>query len=249
MLLEDEVDSAISRFHEPDRLVVPIWGFMLLFLGPATITIGYLALYADLGITTSSIIALAVMNGSINGVIAWLTIRLDGHTNDALDHLDAIMGGMEALDSTMAEANEMVESFTTDLEEAKNVFTKVGVDLTGIELEPIAEVVEKLKENKDGFNEILDSLKDIDVTHYINQAKRIDWQSLLDSAEEIMGFVQGRNDGTLSIPSPAVSSVPMPNIVNDIFDEDEEDDSFFRGGLTLAPPPKNLNLTPPRRSN
>lgn len=249
MLLEDEEDSAISRFHEPDRLVIPIWGFMLLFLGPATITIGYLALYADLGITTSSIIALAVMNGSINGVIAWLTIRLDGHTNDALDHLDAIMGGMEALDDTMAEANEMVESFTTDLEEAKNVFTKVGVDLTGIELEPIAEVVEKLKENKDGFNEILDSLKDIDVTHYINQAKRIDWQSLLDSAEEIMGFVQGRNDGTLSIPSPSVSSVPMPNIVNDIFDEDEEDDSFFRGGLTLSPPPKNLNLTPPRRSN
>ena len=32
-----------------------------------------------MGTTTSSIIALAVMNGSINSVIAWLTIRLDGH--------------------------------------------------------------------------------------------------------------------------------------------------------------------------
>ena len=108
----------------------------------------------------------------------------------------------------------------------------------------------KQKENKDGFNEILDNLKEVDVAHYINQAKRIDWQSLLDSAEEIMGFVKARNDGTLSVPKPSVSSVSMPKISNDVFDEEDEDDeSFFRGGLTLSPPPKNLNLRPPRKSN
>ena len=248
MMLEEEAVEE-PKFDSSDRLVIPVWGFLCLFFVPASLTVVYLYYFSDMDSTTSSIIALAVMNGSINSVIAWLTIRLDGHSNDALDHLDAIMETIETLDESMDEANQMVDSFTADLQEAKSVFTKVGVDLTGIDLEPIAEVVEKLKENGDGFNEILDNLKDIDVAHYINQAKRIDWQSLLDSAEEIMGFVKARNDGTLNVPKPSVSAVKMPTISNDIFDEDEEDESFFRGGLTLSPPPKNLNLSPPRRSN
>ncbi|MBU01688.1 MAG: hypothetical protein CME55_00185 [Halieaceae bacterium] len=250
MMLEEE-DIVESKFSTNERLVMPIWGFLLLFFAPASLTVAYLYYFSSMDTTTSSIIALAVMNGSINSVIAWLTIRLDGHSNDALDHLDTIMGTIEDLDESMDEANQMVDSFTADLEEAKSIFTKVGVDLTGIELEPIAEVVEKLKENKDGFNEILDNLKEVDVAHYINQAKRIDWQSLLDSAEEIMGFVKARNDGTLNVPKPSVSSVSMPRISNDVFDEeeDEDDESFFRGGLTLSPPPRNLNLRPPRRSN
>ena len=250
MMLEEE-DIVESKFSTNERLVMPIWGFLLLFFAPASLTVAYLYYFSSMDTTTSSIIALAVMNGSINSVIAWLTIRLDGHSNDALDHLDTIMGTIEDLDESMDEANQMVDSFTADLEEAKSIFTKVGVDLTGIELEPIAEVVEKLKENKDGFNEILDNLKEVDVAHYINQAKRIDWQSLLDSAEEIMGFVKARNDGSLSVPKPSVSSVSMPRISNDVFDEeeDEDDESFFRGGLTLSPPPRNLNLRPPRRSN
>tara|TARA_B100001287_G_C22650818_1_gene515106 strand:+ start:678 stop:1427 length:750 start_codon:yes stop_codon:yes gene_type:complete len=249
-MLEEE-DIVESKFSTNERLVMPIWGFLLLFFAPASLTVAYLYYFSSMDTTTSSIIALAVMNGSINSVIAWLTIRLDGHSNDALDHLDTIMGTIEDLDESMDEANQMVDSFTADLEEAKSIFTKVGVDLTGIELEPIAEVVEKLKENKDGFNEILDNLKEVDVAHYINQAKRIDWQSLLDSAEEIMGFVKARNDGTLNVPKPSVSSVSMPRISNDVFDEeeDEDDESFFRGGLTLSPPPRNLNLRPPRRSN
>ena len=250
MMLEEE-DIVESKFSTNERLVMPIWGFLFLFFAPASLTVVYLYYFSSMDTTTSSIIALAVMNGSINSVIAWLTIRLDGHSNDALDHLDTIMGTIEDLDESMDEANQMVDSFTADLEEAKSIFTKVGVDLTGIELEPIAEVVEKLKENKDGFNEILDNLKEVDVAHYINQAKRIDWQSLLDSAEEIMGFVKARNEGTLSVPKPSVSSVSMPRISNDVFDEeeDEDDKSFFRGGLTLSPPPRNLNLRPPRRSN
>ena len=249
MMLEDDDILEESKFTTNERLVIPIWGFLLLFFLPATLTIVYLYYYSSMDTTTSSIIALAVMNGSINSVIAWLTIRLDGHSNDALDHLDTIMGTIEDLDETMDEANQMVNSFTADLEEAKGVFTKVGVDLTDLDLEPLAEVVEKLKENKDGFTEILDNLKDIDVTHYINQAKRIDWQAMLDSAEEIMGFIQGRNDGSLNIPKPSVSTVSMPKMSNDIFDDEDDDESFFRGGLTLAPPPKKLNLTPPRRPN
>jgi len=249
MMLEEE-DIVESKFSSNDRLVIPVWGFLCLFFVPAALTVVYLHYFSDMDSTTSSIIALAVMNGSINSVIAWLTIRLDGHSNDALDHLDAIMGTIEDLDESMDEANQMVDSFTADLEEAKSIFTKVGVDLTGIDLEPIAEVVEKLKENGDGFNEILDNLKEVDVAHYINQAKRIDWQSLLDSAEEIMGFVKARNDGTLSVPKPSVSSVSIPQISDNVFDDEEDDDeSFFRGGLTLSPPPRNLNLSPPRKSN
>jgi len=243
MMFEDEYPDIGSKLTESDRLVIPIWGFLLLFFAPATVTVVYLYYNSTMGTTTSSIIALAVMNGSINSVIAWLTIRLDGHSNDALEHLDVIMGGMEDLDQTMDEASQMVNSFTADLEEAKGVFTKVGVDLTDLDLEPLAEVVEKLKENKDGFTEILDNLKEIDVTHYINQAKRIDWQSLLDSAEEIMSFINSKH-GPLEIPKPSVPAIAMPTI--DTFDE-EEDDSFFRAGLTLSPPPRNLNLTPPRK--
>jgi hypothetical protein len=79
-----EDDTPVNKY-ESNRVSLPIWGFLLLFLGPGSITIAYLILESSLDITTSSIIALAVMNGSINGVIAWLTIRLDGHSNDALE--------------------------------------------------------------------------------------------------------------------------------------------------------------------
>lgn len=245
MMFEDEYVEPYSRSSTTERLIIPIWGFLTIFFGPAIITIGYLYYYSPMDYTASAIIALAVMNGSINTVIAWLTIRLDGHSNDALEHLDTIMGGMQDLDETMDEASQMVNSFTADLEEAKGLFTKVGVDLTGLDLEPLAEVVEKLKENKEGFTEILDNLKGVDVTHYINQAKRIDWQSLLDSAEDIMLFINSKQ-GPLEVPKPSVTSVTLPRMES--FDE-EEDESFFRSGLTLAPPTRNLNLTPPRKSN
>lgn len=243
-MFEDETPTPTR--YESNRVALPIWGFLLLFLGPGSITIAYLVLESSLDVTTSSIIALAVMNGSINGVIAWLTIRLDGHSNDALEHLDIIMGGMEELDATLDEANEMVESFTTDIDEAKNLFTKVGVDLSSLDLEPVADVVEKLKENKDELTEILDHLKEIDVSHYIDQVKRIHWQQLLDSAEEIMGFIQSKDS---SIPQLAITSTKLPNISTpDIFEEEEDD--FFSPSLTLQPPStRSLNLSPPKRFN
>jgi hypothetical protein len=253
-MLEDDEPNHINKYSI-DRLRIPIWGFVLLFLGPAILSLIFIYYNTAMETTATVIISLAVMNGSINSVIAWMTIRLDGHSNDAMEHMDEIMLGMENLDDTMEEASNMVTNFNTDLEEAKSVFAKVGVDLTELDLEPLAEVVEKLKENKEGFTEILDNLKEIDVSHYINQAKRIDWQTMLDSAEEIMGFIQARNDGTLNVPKPAVSSVALPKIGIDFEAEDDDDTDFFGFNvgkqiptLTLEPPKtRSLNLTPPRR--
>ena len=254
MMLEEDDRKYSNDRYSLDRLVIPTWGFILLFLGPPILTLRYLYTSTELEVTATAIIALAVMNGSINSVIAWMTIRLDGHSNDAIEHMDEIMLGMENLDDTMEAASEMVTNFNTDLEDAKAVFAKVGVDLTELDLEPLADVVEKLKENKDGFTEILDNLKEVDVTHYINQAKRIDWQAMLDSAEEIMGFIQARNDGSLNVPKPAVSSINLPNIGIEFEAEDDDDDFFSSGSetpsLTLTPPTtRSLNLTPPRRRN
>ena len=61
-------------------------------------------------------------------------------------------------------------------------------------------MVEKLKENREGLGEVLDNLKTVDVTEYINQAKRINWKQLLSAAEEIMGFIQARSKDTISAP-------------------------------------------------
>ena len=249
-MLDDDERNYTSDRYSMDRLRIPIWGFILLFLGPAIISLIFIYYNTAMETTATVIISLAVMNGSINSVIAWMTIRLDGHSNDAMEHMDEIMLGMENLDDTMEEASNMVTNFNTDLEEAKSVFAKVGVDLTELDIEQLAEVVEKLKENKEGFTEILDNLKEIDVSHYINQAKRIDWQTMLDSAEEIMGFIQARNDGTLNVPKPAVSAVTLPTLgIN--FEAEDDDDDFFGSStpnLTLTPPSvRSLNLTPPRR--
>jgi len=228
MFEDDEIDTR-------SRVVIPAWGFLLLFFGPAGIVGIYLYNTTELDETALAIIALAVMNGSINGVIAWLTIRLDGTSNDALEHIDEIMASMD-------EANYMVQSFTTDLDEAKGVFSKVGVDLNELDLEPVGDVVEKLKENKDGLSEILENLKDIDVTHYINQAKRIDWQTMLDSVEEIMGFIKAKNEGTLSVPKPALQQPDLPDLTPEVV----EDESFF-DLEPPAPPAQNLDLMPPER--
>jgi hypothetical protein len=73
---------------------------------------------------------------------------------------------------------------------------------------------------------------------------------MLDSAEEIMGFIQARNDGTLNVPKPAVSSVTLPTL-GISFEAEDDDDDFFGSStpnLTLTPPSvRSLNLTPPKR--
>ncbi|MDB2565370.1 hypothetical protein N9X64_00475 [bacterium] len=178
----------------------PIWLYAVFFFIPALIT--FCVMYYALESETlfSGIVALAVMNGSINSVIAYITIKLDDKSSESLQHLEFINKEMDKLEHTLEEANEKVTGFTTDLDEAKEIFRTVGFDLTQLDLDSVSDVVEKLKENREGLGEVLDNLKNVDVTGYINQAKRIDWKQLLGAAEEIMGFIQARKQG--GIPEP-----------------------------------------------
>ena len=247
----------LEELLEEPKPFLPAWGYAIIFTLPAIICFLLLKEYTDFDNTYAAVISLAVMNGSINSIIAILTIRLDGHSQEALDHLDAIMSEMEKFEDTLDQANDKVTTFTDDLEEAKGIFTKVGVNLNELDLEPIAEVVEKLKENKDGLTEVLDNLREVDVTEYIIQAKGIDWKGLLDSAEEVMGFIKSKSNisdiKTIQAPtlvgfSPAEDEFWQED--EDLLDE-EEDFEFEEEApkLTLAPPKrkKKLDLSPPRR--
>lgn len=213
----------------------PTWLYLFLFLAPAII-VGYLmANVLGQELLFSGIVALAVMNGSINSVIAYMTIQLDTKSSESLQHLENINNEMDRLEEVLEEANAKVTAFTTDLDEAKGLFQKVGVDLRDLDLEPVAEVVEKLKENKTGLNSVLDNMRSVDVDDYIRQAKRIDWKQLMNAAEEIMGFIQRRD----STPTNTVTTQDIMNNINITdttqeewfeeptegfgFDEDDED--------------------------
>ena len=212
--------------------LIPPWLYLIIFILPAIVTFYVMRVHFELDLLLTAVTSLAVMNGSINSIIAWLTIRLDGQSAEALDHLDAIMGEMDRLESTLNEASVKVDTFTGDLDEARGLFKKVGVSLDELDLEPVAEVVEKLKENKDGLNDILDNLRGVDIEEYINQAKRIEWKQLLNSAEELMTFVSASNAGKpISMPSPSIGMPKLPDLtpeptVEDLLDsfEDEEED-------------------------
>jgi len=242
-------DSEPNSLRETDydRMIIPVWLFLAIFFAPAIVVVVYLHNTSGLDNTAIAIIGLAIMNGSINSVIAWLTIRLDGHSNDALEHLDTIMGAMEDFDEPISDGMENVSSFTSDLNEAKGIFSKVGVDLSGLDLEPVAEVVEKLKDNKTDLNYILDSLKEADFTTYIRQVKEINWTALLSSIEEVMMFIEGQN----TKPSFGVApKVPDLSLESQFDYEDEEEINFFaptpRKSLNLTPPKRNLDLRPKR---
>lgn len=253
---EEEVifESDSKGGTESTKLKIPVWVYLLLFFAPPSVMLAYLLLFTEMGSTTSSIIALAVMNGSINSVIAWLTIRLDGHSTDALEHLDAIMSEMDNLEETLDDANEMVTSFTTDLNDAKRMFEQVGLDLGKVDVTSVSDVIEKIKENRMDINQLLDNLKDVDITSHLEQAKRIDWNMLLDSAEEVMSFIRTAKES--SPAKPSVSNVVLPDLgsispEDPIIDEDDSD-FFDEGGSTtidLLPPRKSssLDLRPPRR--
>jgi hypothetical protein len=231
----EDLEEILERSYS----VLPTWAYLALFTIPGLTT--FLVMSEALGIESllSAVTALAVMNGSINSVIAWLTIRLDGQSAEALEHLDTITKEMDRLEKTMEEANTMVATFTDDLEEARRLFRKVGVSLDELDLEPVADVVEKLKENKDGINDILDNLRDVDVNEYINQAKRIEWKELLNGAEEIMGFIKSSDGKPLKVPSPSIGMPKLPTLptpepipepsVEDLLlsMDDEEEDSWF----------------------
>jgi len=268
ILDEDEGRQAVERIVE-SQTVLPTWAYVTIFTLPAISIFCVMYLHLELDILLSAVTALAVMNGSINSVIAWLTIRLDGQSAEALEHLDTIMIEMERLETTLDEANQKVDSFTVDLEEARVLFRKVGLEINDLDLEPVADVVEKLKENKDGLGEVLDNLRGVDVSTYIDQAKRIEWKKLLNSVEEIMSFINTQdpdkpkpklptpsvgmpNLPTLSIPEPAPEKEPTIDELIGNLDEDEEDDwmewdddeddEFFN-----EPPKPNLNPSRPKK--
>jgi len=205
----------------------PTWLYLVLFTTPALGTFSLMAYGLSQDLLFSAITALAVMNGSINSVIAYLTIQLDTKSSESLQHLENINNEMDRLETVLEEANTKVTSFTGDLDEAKELFGKVGVDLRDLDLDSVADVVERLKENKDGLNQVLDNLRDVDVADYINQAKRINWKQLLGAAEEIMGFIQARNEP----PKPAVTisptlptSIPVEEPVEEPLDLPDDED-------------------------
>ena len=205
----------------------PVWLYALLFFVPAIITFAVLRYALDMDNLFSGIVALAIMNGSINSVIAYITIKLDDKSSESLQHLDFINKEMGKLETTLEEANEKVSGFTADLEEAKDIFRTVGVDLTELDLDSVADVVEKLKENREGLGEVLDNLKNVDVTGYINQAKRIDWKQLLGAAEEIMGFIQARSDSAIPAPTQLdTSQIILPTTEPEIELPEEEDEEL-----------------------
>ena len=244
----DRDDSATSK-------VTAI--YLLLFIVPATTTFFLLNGNHDWALTETSIVSVAVLNASINGVIAYLTIRLDGKSNDTLDHLDVVIDATEDLDDTLKDANEKVTSFTSDLDEAKNLFQKVGVNLTELDLGPIAEVVEKMKENKDGLNEVLDNLRDVDISDYISHAKRIDWKQLLNAAEEILAFIQTRpiTPGVSTEDIMKNMNLPDKGIIRlqeetdwpeeTTWDNEEDDEEWEEDTKEYAPPTLNLKRNKP----
>jgi hypothetical protein len=259
---EEEAQRIIEEYvAEESSGTIPLWVYLFVFTVPALSTFVVMNIYLEIDTLLSGVTSLAIMNGSINSIIAWLTIRLDGQSAEALDHLDSIMTEMDRLENTLDEANDKVDNFTGDLEELRGLFKKVGVSLDELDLEPVADVVEKLKENKDGLNDILDNLRGVNVEEYIDQAKRIEWKQLLNSAEELMSFVSSSNGGNKpSLPTPSIGmpklpdlSIPEPTIEELLAPMAEDDDWGLDDGedfFSEEPAPKNLTMkrTKPKKN-
>jgi hypothetical protein len=261
MIVDDEYDDFDDDFDEEELHInsqklreilednTPLLTtsqYIAIFTLPALVSFFSLNHFAELDILFSAIVSLAVMNGSINSVIAWMTIRLDDKSGQALKHLNIINKEMARLEDTLDEANEMVSVFTGDLEEAKSMFAKVGVDLNGLDLEPVAEVVEKLKENKDGFNEVLDNMKGVDISHYIDRAKGIDWNALLNAAEEVLTFIKGKQS-TVPDMTEFKPTLPSPDIepLPEMDDLDLPGMFIDEGGIETMGAPIVVAPTPP----
>ena len=266
----------MGEVQERETREWPTWLYLSLFLGPATSTFALMAYGFSQELLFSGITALAVMNASINSVIAHMTVRLDGHSSEALGHLETIMEEMDQLEDTLESANKMVADFTGDLDEAKALFQKVGVDLRDLDLESVADIVERIKENKGGINSILDNLKTMDIEGVVSQAGKVDWKSLLSAAEEIMGFIEKRNESSkspmrsfkpvLDAPVPENEDVdvepewsryrdsqniaPEPDVPEEDDEPDEDDESNVRPRLVLSREPRGRrsgNSSAPRR--
>lgn len=221
---EEELFVPADMSAEDDGLW-PTWVYIILFFGPAALTFGVTRYELGFEPLFAAITSLAIMNGSINMVIAWMTIRLDGHSNEALEHLETIMEEMDKLEDTLDDANKMVTDFTGDLGEAQDLFRRVGVNLTDLDLESIADVVESLKENKDDLNEILGNLRGVDVPMYVQEVKSIDWKALLAGINDVMAFIKTKNEEVGSPRKPIAQAINvMPSFDDEIPDDDELDD-------------------------
>lgn len=218
-----------------DEVVLPIWGYLFLFFVPAVSAFIICQEVIGMGLLYSGITSLAIMNGSINIVIAWMTIRLDNHSSEALVHLETIMDEMDKLEDTLNDASQMVSTFTGDLGEAQELFRRVGVNLTDLDLESIADVVESLKENKTDLNDILGNLRDVDVQMYIKEVKSIDWQALLAGINDVMAFIKTKNAEPSREPiSQVINSIPS---FDDDIPIDDELDDFEDDDFSLMPKP------------
>ena len=76
----------------------PLWLYAAFFFIPCITTFLLMNYVMETDMLFSGIVALAVMNGSINSVIAYITIKLDDKSSESLEHLDFInkeMGKLE----------------------------------------------------------------------------------------------------------------------------------------------------------
>lgn len=246
----DQLVEIAKEFTEEHEKLLPTWGYILLFFLPAGLTFFVTSTQLNWDPLFAGITSLAIMNGSINMVIAWLTIRLDGHSNEALDHLETVMSGMDKLEDTLDEANTMVSTFSEDLGEARDLLKRVGVDLKDLELEAVADVLDSLKDNRDDLNSILLNLRDVDVQYYINEAKQIDWDALLAGLNDIMAFIKAKQADEeparkpMSQPinvMPSFDDIPDDDDLVDFDDDFEDDDDEY----SLMPMPA---INPPKPS-
>lgn len=219
----EELVEIAKQFDDGHEKLLPTWGYIALFFIPAIVT--FIVVRTQLGWDPlfAGITSLAIMNGSINMVIAWLTIRLDGHSNEALDHLETVMSGMDKLEDTLDEANTMVSTFSEDLGEARDLLKRVGVDLKDLELEAVADVLDSLKDNRDDLNSILLNLREVDVQYYITEAKQIDWDALLAGINDVMAFIKAKQGDD----EPARKPISQPINIVPSFDDIPDDDDLI----------------------
>jgi hypothetical protein len=89
----------------------PTWLYLFLFLAPALLVFIFMSHNLEQEILFAGITALAVMNASINSVIAYMTIQLDTKSSESLQHLENINNEMDRLEETLQEANTKVNMY------------------------------------------------------------------------------------------------------------------------------------------
>ena len=79
------IDEAKDHFNSKSKW--PTWLYAIFFFVPAILAFSVMYLAVEMDALFSGIVALAIMNGSINSVIAYITIKLDDKSSESLQHL------------------------------------------------------------------------------------------------------------------------------------------------------------------